>query len=445
MLQNTNVAPRSESDSSGSDSNNNSIVIERMIEETQSAPHEDVQQILERGEPRRAKSTTGMRMTVSEAEEHRPQALRNVQNFSNLPGKITSMQEVSPHEIVFYPGEFDGEIIWHARQHRKHRYPLVEAHNDSSTVAPASWNILTVEPGNISWWVAHVFTWGSILWIINGAYLMWPTGNDKADMLITTISGFFGGFMFEFGAYFAVLEAINPRRTLEFGYRVANKIGKKKSQQPGDKKNLVHLMSYSENDPQEEEPTREWKWFALEWNDAGAQAASAQFLGASLFTVAVILSLPKVGAESILVSNFIVADIFIWGFQVVGSCGFIYAGIVLMLETQYVWYVPNFGAIGWWVNFFNFIGGVGFFFCAVFGLLDDVNGRTICCQYYGTILSTFWGSIAFLLGSILLVIEVANKHPMPPPSFLVRFSRPLEAHDQQSLHHDVKEDNVSPV
>eukprot|EP00512_Aurantiochytrium_limacinum_P012559 CAMPEP_0171579794 /NCGR_PEP_ID=MMETSP0961-20121227/8673_1 /TAXON_ID=87120 /ORGANISM="Aurantiochytrium limacinum, Strain ATCCMYA-1381" /LENGTH=396 /DNA_ID=CAMNT_0012136385 /DNA_START=189 /DNA_END=1379 /DNA_ORIENTATION=+ len=375
-------------------------------------------------------SSAGVRIPLSD-EEHRPESLKGV-NLNGLNGKITSMEQTTPNEVVFYPGEFDGEIIWHTRNHRKNRYPVVEDRN-SDEIHPININLLTFEPGNISWWVAHVFTWGSILWVVQGWLIMWPPAPDdeRASLLGPAISGFFGGLSFQFGAYFAVLEAINPRRTVEFGYRIASKLGLNKNK-TGDS-NLAHLVSYdAENPGQNSDRDSKWRWFALEFSNPGAAAASAQFMGACLFTCSVTLNLPKAGAAGILVENWIVADIFIWGFQVVGSCGFIYAGWVLMLETQYVWYVPNFGAIGWWVNFFNFLGGCGFWLCGFFGLLDDWKGREICCQYYGTYLSTYWGSWAFLIGSILLVIESANKQPVPPPSFLVRFSRAADANEVRS-------------
>mmetsp|Transcript_16350 Transcript_16350/g.31762 ORF Transcript_16350/g.31762 Transcript_16350/m.31762 type:complete len:485 (+) Transcript_16350:667-2121(+) len=357
----------------------------------------------------------GLRVPISEVKGNTPYALRHVKNLNELPANITSVQEITPNTVVFYPGEFDGELVYHTRHHRKNRFPMIEVHDEETYIQRHMWTILTIEPDNISWWVAHVFTWGSILWVINAVYLMWPVESERNDLLITSVSGFFGGLVFEVGAYFSILEAINPRRHLEFGYRVADMA---KNSIHKDKKNILHLI------PHQEDPRRKWKWFAMEFSDAGTKAASVQMIGATLFTVAVVLALPNRGAtDTILPSErFILADVFIWGFQVLGSFCFIYAGVILMLETQYRWFLPNLGSLGWWANFFNTIGGIGFLLCAVFGLLANVNGEEVCCQYYGTYLSTFWGSIAFLLGSIVMVIEVANKHPHPAPEFLMPFT-----------------------
>ncbi|GBG29826.1 Hypothetical Protein FCC1311_060462 [Hondaea fermentalgiana] len=423
---------RGSADQHNSDDSNSYMKKNNNNEEDASTKHDELQGLdveSNRADAKRKKSVwsrdstrswhsgAGSRRPLDKVLHEQPHPLRHVHNLHNLRENITSLQRTGDNEIVFYPGEFDGELVWHTRHHRKNRFPMIEAHTDETFIQRTTLNLVNVEIDNVSWWVAHVFTWGSVLWVVNAVYLMWPVENEKENLIITAITAFFGGFVFEFGAYFAVLEAINPRRHLEFGYRVAH-IGK--SPIHGNSKQMLHLFPHVENE------RKNWRWFALEFGDTGKCAASVQFVGATFFLVAVTLALPNASASDILIpsTHFVVQDIFVWGFQVLGSLCFLYAGIILMRECQYAWYMPNLGSLGWHANFWNTIGALGFLFCAIFGFLDNVNGRTVCCQFYGTYLSTFWGSIGFLNGSILMVIEVANKHPYPTPSFLRVFTTP---------------------
>ena len=93
----------------------------------------------------------------------------------------------------------------------------------------------------------------------------------------------------------------------------------------------------------------------------------------------------------------------------------------IMLESQHVWYIPRPFSLGWhvgcksdyriklslegWRNFpavWNFVGGVGFTLCAIFGLYTAHWGQ------YQSALSTFWGGWAFLIGSVLQWYESVN-------------------------------------
>lgn len=51
--------------------------------------------------------------------------------------------------------------------------------------------------------------------------------------------------------------------------------------------------------------------------------------------------------------------------QVLGSCCFITASILFMLEVQHSWWRIEPFNLGWHVGFWNFVGGVGFWlWCA---------------------------------------------------------------------------------
>jgi hypothetical protein len=59
---------------------------------------------------------------------------------------------------------------------------------------------------------------------------------------------------------------------------------------------------------------------------------------------------------------------FYWTPQILGGLGFIISGTLFMLETQSKWYKPAPRTLGWWIGFWNLIGGVGFTICPAFGI-----------------------------------------------------------------------------
>ncbi len=80
--------------------------------------------------------------------------------------------------------------------------------------------------------------------------------------------------------------------------------------------------------------------------------------------------------------------------------------------------------------FWNLIGALGFTLSGIFGYYAfankyQVRAEPIICysvthvtaiQKWGTTFNTFYGGIAFLIGSYCQLLEVVNKHPMPVPS-----------------------------
>jgi hypothetical protein len=91
---------------------------------------------------------------------------------------------------------------------------------------------------------------------------------------------------------------------------------------------------------------------------------------------------------------------------VVGGSGFIVSGTLFMLETQTKWYIPAFKVLGWHIGFWNLVGGLGFTLCPAFGY------DTQSWAQYEASLSTFWGSWAFLIGSLIQLYESLQKHPV---------------------------------
>jgi hypothetical protein len=78
---------------------------------------------------------------------------------------------------------------------------------------------------------------------------------------------------------------------------------------------------------------------------------------------------------------------------------------MFMFETQPNWYhIRPFDSLGWHVGFWNLIGALGFTLCGAFGIAQAQPWAE-----YQSACSTFWGSWAFLIGSIAQWIEALNR------------------------------------
>jgi hypothetical protein len=137
-------------------------------------------------------------------------------------------------------------------------------------------------------------------------------------------------------------------------------------------------------------------------HELGFLASVTQLIAATVFWIAGFTSLPGIYDHM----SRAITIVFYWNPQTIGGTGFIISGALFMLETQSRWYKPAFGTLGWWIGIWNLIGGIGFTLCPAFGY--DQNSWA----QYQACLSTFWGSWAFLIGSVIQWYESLQKHPV---------------------------------
>jgi len=119
-------------------------------------------------------------------------------------------------------------------------------------------------------------------------------------------------------------------------------------------------------------------------------AGWVQFLGTIVFSLATLTSLPGVLTSSpslIPVLNLLPATL--------GGLLFIIASVLQILHAQDKWWIPQPVKGGWQVGFWNAIGSLGF---TLAGALPVLGTET--ATYVGT-LADFWGSWAFLIGSVV--------------------------------------------
>nr|GAT46672.1 predicted protein [Mycena chlorophos] len=285
-------------------------------------------------------------------------------------------------------------LAWTSRDHRKHRHVAANPQTGQPRHVDGTlrklWNFRRIEYWNISWWVAMLFTVGSIVWVINGFFSFLPFVQPSALNSKAAIgwSAWVGATIFEFGALAGLLEAWNREDAADFGWNVHS---------------LLHGGKEDSNG-NDQAPRRKWIWFSGDrkyFHELGFLAAFIQYLAATIFWISGFTGLPEI--QNSISSNVGVLDGIFWTPQVVGGTGFIIASALMMIETQRKWYVPAPLSLGWHVGFWNFVGGVGFTLCGAFGYAMTAHGMA-----YQSSCSTFWGGWAFLIGSVIQWYEAVN-------------------------------------
>jgi uncharacterized membrane protein YvlD (DUF360 family) len=336
----------------------------------------------------------------------------------------------------------DVRFKWTSRNNRKGRHAIVvpskpatnsAKHNTPrsssslQTIARNIWRMLTYYPiWDVSFDVAYVFTIGSVIWVINAFFVWLPvvlpdTEFKNEELYGGGITAFIGATVFEFGSILLMAEAVNENRAGCFGWAVERAVEKQdNSDDDGvlrplksscthhhtNKRNLVGSSTIKHGN---EDKTRSWTWWPSTHDlrthylySLGFLASLSQLIGASVFWISGLTALPGIYNR---MSRPIII-IFYWVPQILGGFGFIISGTLFMLETQSKWYKPAPKTLGWWIGLWNLIGGVGFTVCPMFGL-DEKSWA----QYQAG-LSTFWGSWAFLIGSVIQWYESLEKFPV---------------------------------
>lgn len=356
----------------------------------------------------------------------------------------------------------DVHFQWRSRDNRKGRHALVvDSSNPSSKdkyIVPKSthtsreimkgiWRMCTVYPvWDVSYLVATIFTLGSVVWVIN-AFFVWLPLVDPATEFpneITSgggISAFIGATIFEVGSILLMFEAVNENRAGCFGWALEQVLEDQsgrwrirpdkgqcshhhhnKNNFVGEGANSQALSSPSDSEASQEKvpvtdpnssDKRTWQWFPT-WHELsthyfreiGFLASFFQLLGASIFWISGFTALPSINISISNTSQGLLDGIY-WVPQVVGGSGFIISGILFMLETQKNWYTPAFKVLGWHIGFWNLVGAIGFTLSGALGMAYASSGAQ-----YEAALSTWWGSWAFLIGSVIQWYESLDTHPV---------------------------------
>ncbi|KAF1842073.1 uncharacterized protein K460DRAFT_380026 [Cucurbitaria berberidis CBS 394.84] len=340
----------------------------------------------------------------------------------------------------------DVRFKWTSRNNRKGRHAIAisphqvsaeskhdtpRASSSSGSIVHGIWRMLTYYPiWDISFDIAYVFTIGSVVWVMNAFFVFLPlvapdTMFKKEELYGGGITAFIGATIFEFGSFLLMAEALNENRSGCFGWAVQHALSHKeeeegkgarlrpsKSQCTHHHFNKRNLVGAGQNSASKHEPgadARSWVWWPSNEelrthyiHSLGFLACLFQLLGATVFWISGLTALPGIYNRM----SRPISIIFYWTPQVIGGTGFIISGSLFMLETQSKWWRPAPRTLGWWIGLWNLIGGIGFTMCPAFGY--DQNSWA----QYQACLSTFWGSWAFLIGSVIQWYESLDKFPV---------------------------------
>ncbi|KAF2487674.1 hypothetical protein BDY17DRAFT_289421 [Neohortaea acidophila] len=372
-------------------------------------------------------------------------------------GQSKSSHKRSGHEVPASNVAFK----WTSRNNRKGRHALVyqppkEGEEAKYLLPPPTssfneimkglWRMLTYYPiWDVSFNVAYVFTWGSIVWVINAFFDLLPYTNPSTNFPGETLDGggisaFIGATIFEFGSVLLMFEAVNENRSGCFGYaleqlyeeHVSHGGSAATTRLVASKDVCTHHHQNTKNfvgSPRHDsvatasnaagvddiDPTpkgaKSWvwwpSWYELRthyFHDLGFIACSSQMFGATVFWISGFTALP--GIYNHLNTPGLLNGAY-WVPQVIGGMGFVISGTLFMLETQKHWWLPAPKVLGWHIGAWNLIGGIGFTLSPIFGLY----GPATWAEEQAAV-STFWGSWAFLIGSVIQWYESLDKHPV---------------------------------
>ncbi|KAL9083941.1 MAG: hypothetical protein Q9159_005496 [Coniocarpon cinnabarinum] len=336
------------------------------------------------------------------------------------------------------------------------------------------WRMCTVFAyWDTAWWSGWTYSVGSVLFIMDGS---WQTksalGQDVPENLTkygASLSFFFGALLYQLGAVMAYLEAVNDgsfqgsamQRFLEgheddskklvdekihaffghfsphlhlhhhnnekkaiedaassvdpeLGWKTKDRRERPGSIYPAGKAPAPRRggVDHGEVDEGTSKVYMTWRWYptwhALRTHHAyeiGYIACAIQLFGATLYGMLGVVVLPGIFDG---LKNWQAEGAF-WVPDIVGSVCFITASIMFMLEPQEKWYRPAFDSIGWWVGAWALVGSIGFILSGIFGAIEyDYEWGDLQAE-----IATIWGSVGYLISSLLQWYEAMNKRPVP--------------------------------
>jgi hypothetical protein len=307
------------------------------------------------------------------------------------------------------------------------------------------WRMVTRFPiRDTSWMVGFSFTIGSAIFVVNGFFLVLPLVAPSTNFVgetpyATSASSVLGGAIFLIGGWASVLEGLNLKRGVEVTVTEAMTVevidmtevhqksqDTRKHQQIQTRSDVEASSSMEHlnapiatsipnvvtNEITTSQPALvgssafiwwpSWHQFSNTYRyDLLFLAGIIQEIGAVIFSIATITSIPGVidFTNTLLVS---LSNLFPAAF---GGFLFLVASILQIIDAQEKRWKPLIGKLYWHVGVWNAIGSLGFLFA---GALPFVGSEEATFQ---GILAGFWGSWAFLIGSVLQWYYVMGNYP----------------------------------
>ncbi|KAJ5235834.1 hypothetical protein N7489_005925 [Penicillium chrysogenum] len=342
---------------------------------------------------------------------------------THVTGPVSFLNPTSAHyepsqhaEDIHAPPQI--ERLWRSRDNRKGRHairvdtealphvtglatpPLTQS---VSAVAKIMLRMVTYVPyWDVSYLVAMSFTIGSAVFIVNGFFVWLPLVDRKTEFhgeitIAGGWTGFVGATIFELGGVLLLLEAFNTNHTGCFGWALESVL--EKTIEDGVPQHAMKEIKPRMSECEHHHANR--KSFLREKhhhtsNNVHSHLDDTGYIGA-------IVGIPAIFTR---ISQGLIDGLY-WGTTTLGGTGFIVSSLLYMLETQSKWYIPAWHVLGWHIGLWNLVGSIGFTLCGALGPASSNSGAD-----YQSSLATFWGSLAFMIGSMIQWYESLQKHPV---------------------------------
>ncbi|GAD99145.1 integral membrane protein [Paecilomyces variotii No. 5] len=388
---------------------------------------------------------------ASEGDTKRTERAEGEEAPAETDEGLEKQQQPQPPAPQSRAGADQVQYLWRSRDNRKGRHALqVRYHDEEDQTKPryeaprktsefrsvlqGIWRMCSVFPyWDVSYLVASIFSFGSVIWVINAFFVWLPLEDPSSEFPHESFTGggvtaFIGATVFEIGSVLLILEAVNENTAGCFGWALEQVLREETAEaitvvKPASQDKCRHhhadrriflgsgrRRGHASWTTVDAAGDRTFTWFPS-WaelqthylHELGFLASFAQLIGATIFWIAGFTGLPGIANH---MSQRVTNGVF-WVPQIVGGSFFIISGLLFTIETQKKWYIPAPAVLGWHIGAWNFIGGIGFTLCGALGPATANSGVE-----YQSSLATFWGSWAFLIGSVIQWYESLDKYPV---------------------------------
>ena len=239
------------------------------------------------------------------------------------------------------------EVRWQSRAHRK------RARHDTDSVW---WR-----PHSRGWWMAVLFSIGSLCFVAGGIGSQWASTSRPA----IGVTFFVGSIFFTSAGYLQYSETVNVDHGLA----------------PG-----AHRRRWR---PASWEPRR------IDW-----LAALVQLIGTLLFNVSTFTAL-NTNLSTHQVNHRV------WAPDAFGSVAFLVASMLAFAEVCHRWVCFRRRSLSWSIVALNMLGSIAFGVSAVASLVEPASGEPVSARIANS--GTWVGGVCFLAGALLLMPEAARQ------------------------------------
>jgi len=246
------------------------------------------------------------------------------------------------------------EVRWGSRAHRKGRAAAAASGQAGAKPEPTWWR-----PRRRGWWMAVLFSVGSLCFTVAACAAQWASSSRPA----IGVTFFVGSIFFTSAAFLQYEEAVNVERSLD--PRTSRRRWRPASWEPG----------------------------RIDW-----LASSVQLLGTVFFNISTFAGM-KHGLSTGQSNRRV------WAPDAFGSVCFLVASELAYAEVCQRWLCVRLRSLSWRIVALNLAGSIAFGAAAIASLIEPASGEPISARVANA--GTALGGLCFLLGALALMPEAA--------------------------------------